>query len=207
MALPRWVKPLKKVIPICDLKALFGAHAVKGFVIAGVVENFALVRPASSNDNCGVYLYLDEVFLLICGHNHGPISSISAPISPFPFPKPLSSSLTATLHRHLLLPVLRSLSLSFIMSLSSIFPSLPLSLAPALPLRSAPRISRARGCRATSIIRHARHARRAVGRRGAQVGLLKRLAPNPRAGELARACGFDGAAFYGDVYLGRTCTR
>ena len=40
-----------------------------------------------------------------------------------------------------------------------------------------------------------------------QVGLLKRLPPNPRAGELARACGFDGAAFYGDVFLARTATQ
>lgn len=40
-----------------------------------------------------------------------------------------------------------------------------------------------------------------------EVGLLKQLPPNPRAGELARACGFDGAAFYGDVYIGRTAVQ
>ena len=35
-----------------------------------------------------------------------------------------------------------------------------------------------------------------------EVGLLKSLPPNARADGLARACGFDGVSFYGDMYIG-----
>ena len=35
-----------------------------------------------------------------------------------------------------------------------------------------------------------------------EVGLLKSLPPNARADELAKACGFDGVRFYGDMFVG-----
>mmetsp|Transcript_54637 Transcript_54637/g.111565 ORF Transcript_54637/g.111565 Transcript_54637/m.111565 type:complete len:338 (-) Transcript_54637:502-1515(-) len=39
-----------------------------------------------------------------------------------------------------------------------------------------------------------------------EVGLLKKLAPNARAGSIAAACGFNEALFYGDVFVSRTQT-
>jgi len=40
-----------------------------------------------------------------------------------------------------------------------------------------------------------------------EVGMLKGLPLNRRAGALARECGFDGVSFYGDVYVGRVQTK